>query len=112
CAAIFPAETVVPCAADADCGEFRGACGKGGRCFAPLLPETNYELVTTEYLAAGGSGLFDPILGPYRSAGDDLCAAVSEAVRLLPAARVEGRAWPVLDEAAAARDGRIRFEAP
>jgi hypothetical protein len=65
CARAFTPETSVQCQADADCAAFGGACGgrngEGGACFAPLQSNASYAVATTEYLAAGGSGLFDPI---------------------------------------------------
>ena len=114
CATIYPTETRLGCRSDADCTSIGGACAQSGACFAPLVREASYELATTEYLARGGSGIFEPITGALQPAGDDLRSAVSEALRRLPAAPVEGQdaPLPVLDSTIAYRDGRIRFEGP
>lgn len=61
CARAFTPETSVQCGSDADCSAFGGACSGRGTCFAPLDPQASYAVATTEYLAAGGSGLFAPI---------------------------------------------------
>jgi 5'-nucleotidase / UDP-sugar diphosphatase len=113
CVSVYPTQTDVPCRSDAECAEFQGSCD-GQRCFAPLLRDASYDLATTAYLAAGGSGLFDPIAAPPTAAGDGVREAVSEAIRQLPRCVPPGfsQALPCLEPALVARDGRIRFEAP
>jgi hypothetical protein len=120
CARLFVHETAQRCRADAHCAAFGGACdtslGASGLCRAPVLPAESYELATTEYLASGGSGLL-PVLGAGRIAvSDTLAGAVLEHLRDAPPcdrALTGGVELPCVDAAAgAARDGRIRLEAP
>jgi 5'-nucleotidase len=113
CAAVYPTQTDVPCHSDADCSSLRGSCD-GRRCYAPLVHDGSYELATTAYLAAGGSGLFEPISAPPAPGGASALEAVGEAIRTLPRCTPPGFAndLPCIDRASAARDGRIRFEAP
>jgi len=161
CARAFTPETNVQCHSDGDCAAFGGACsgrdGEGGTCFAPLEPNASYAVATTEYLAAGGSGLFDPIaetallrvndglsatLADFLHGGPACVAPGSACTDACPAALIararaacatDGTAdacvgdtetWctralgacrhlPCVDATrGAARDGRIRFEAP
>jgi 5'-nucleotidase len=86
CAQVFAPETAVVCASDADCSAFSGACrgrdGEVGACYAPLDAGATYRVATTEYLAGGGSGLFDPIPVTARTRRDEpLSGAVAELVR-------------------------------
>jgi 5'-nucleotidase / UDP-sugar diphosphatase len=86
CARGFAPETEVPCASDADCAVFGGACGgfgdTGGLCFAPLALAGTYRVATTAYLAGGGSGLFEVSAAPARSfGGEPLHVAIAELLR-------------------------------
>ena len=86
CAAVFAPATEVACANDADCRAFGGACsghdGVTGVCFAPLDPGAVLRVATTEYLANGGSGLFEPSLPAGRvRAADSLSAAMADFAR-------------------------------
>jgi 5'-nucleotidase len=83
CAALYPAESDIACASDADCAPLAGACGANARCFLPLISGASYALATTAYLAAGGSGLFEPIPGS-SAGGEGVLAAVREGVRQAP----------------------------
>jgi len=160
CARAFTPETDVPCAADADCAAFAGACsgrnGEHGVCFAPLSANATYSVATTEYLADGGSELFEPIPATARlGVSDGLSGTLADFLRggaACPgsgAACTDGCPAALLERAAAncasdgsssacadpeasceravascrevacadatrgaARDGRIRFEAP
>lgn len=126
CANVFATETDVPCVTDTDCAPFRGACDAygavSGYCYAPLVANAPYVVATTAYLAAGGSGLFDPIPeSARRTVGDRLSDAVADELRggarcaasLCDGADTACRTLPCLSAAEGARrDGRIRFEAP
>jgi 5'-nucleotidase len=86
CAQVFAPQTAVACASDADCTAIDGACGArtgtNGTCFAPLDDEAVLRVATTEYLAAGGGGLFEPAPASTRvRAADSLSAAMSDFVR-------------------------------
>lgn len=121
CARLWVHDTAQRCRTDADCARFDGACdagvGEPGLCRAPVLPAESYELATTAYLARGGSGLM-PDLGEAHQVvvRDTLAGAVLDHLRDAPAcdpAVTRGLELPCVDAAAgAARDGRIRFEAP
>lgn len=90
CARAFTPETGVECATDADCAAFGGACSArndaGGTCFAPLDSNASYAVATTEYLAAGGSGLFDTVPESARlRVNDGLSATLADFLRGGPA---------------------------
>jgi 5'-nucleotidase / UDP-sugar diphosphatase len=85
CAALYPTETAQPCTVDADCAALGGACSTAGRCFAPVVTEASYAVATTDYLAGGGSGLFEPISSGSVRTGGDVAFAVREALRHVPA---------------------------
>lgn len=142
CAGIWVHETEVGCDADVDCAAFGGACDAAvGRCRTPVLATESYALATTRYLAEGGSGIFsgaeaaasltvadsllDAVVGRLREAprcGEatpavrDACkSALVESVVSATAADAEllcADLACVDAGAGAARDGRIRFEAP
>ena len=86
CAVVFAPATEVRCVNDADCRAFGGACaarkGESGVCFAPLAADAVFRVVTTEYLANGGSDLFEPIPTTARvTEADSLSAVMAELVR-------------------------------
>ena len=126
CARVFASETDVPCATDADCAAFDGACtaydDSPGYCFAPLVATAPYVVATTAYLAAGGSGLFDAVPEFARrvvserlsdALADELRGGAPCAPSLCRDAPATCRSLPCLSAAEGARrDGRIRFEAP
>lgn len=117
CARVFVPETDIACTSDDDCDDLGGACssrGTPGRCFAPLDPFGAYRVVTTAYLASGGSGLFAPISAEsQRPVSDSLSDAIAaELAHGPPCVAPEAGDLPCLDGTrGAARDGRIRFEA-
>jgi 5'-nucleotidase len=81
CAVVFAPPTEVQCESDADCRAVGGACGardgESGVCFAPLATDAVFRVATTEYLANGGSGLFEPIPATARVRQADSLAAVT-----------------------------------
>ncbi len=90
CARAFTPETSVECDSDADCAAFGGVCGTragaGGTCFAPLDASASYAVATTEYLAAGGGGFFEPIAATaLLRVNDGLSATLADFLRGGPA---------------------------
>jgi 5'-nucleotidase len=121
CARLWVHATGQSCRSDAECAAFDGACdaaaGEGGLCRAPVLPAESYELATTEYLAGGGSGLLPELrASAWVRVSDTLASAVLEHLRDARACSLavsQGVELPCVDAGAgAARDGRIRLEAP
>lgn len=142
CARVWVHETTIGCDADVDCATLDGACDAGSkRCRAPVLATESYALSTTRYLAEGGSGIFSGQDAPFAlTVADSLLDAVVERLHEAPrcgdasptvreacrSALAESELsatatsvdrlcddLPCIDAGAgAARDGRIRFEAP
>jgi 5'-nucleotidase len=86
CARVFAPETSNACRSDGDCASLDGACGAhgpdDGHCFAPLEPGGVFSVATSEYLANGASGLFDPIpSSAWLRIADSLSTVMSERLR-------------------------------
>jgi len=141
CARIWVHETDIVCESDVACAAIGGACDTGvGHCRTPVLSTESYAVSTTRYLAEGGSGIFSGAEATTTLAvADSLLDALVERLRGAPrcgmanapvreacrnaiveavgatAARAEVLCADLacVDAGAgAARDGRIRFEAP